>query len=159
MIGIQKNKKFLLPFVFNFNGIVNLSLFYFGLTNTKCEFIRSKIFLVTGIIFFIVVIGGFLADVLKKKTFTLKTILLFMILPFFLFCCFGYGFISYGIDSFVMDYFQKFVVFVIPAYILGYYFGKASDNDIKDFFIVNEKINLVVLIPAIVYIVFRTLSV
>ena len=148
MNSIKKNwPAFLLPLSFSFGNLFKFLLFYLGLYYVENP-IRWYGYIVSSVMF-ACFSGLVILDMLKKRSFSNKAVVILSgVFSFYIFA-FGISFYKFGFTSTVLRYFEIFVVLCLPALFAGAYAGALRTE--REFFSSMETLSIVVLPAAIIY--------
>lgn len=127
MNSIKKNwPAFLLPLSFSFGNLFKFLLFYLGLYYVENP-IRWYGYIVSSVMF-ACFSGLVILDMLKKRSFSTKAVVILSgVFSFYIFA-FGISFYKFGFTSTVLRYFEIFVVLCLPALFAGAYAGGFADG-------------------------------
>lgn len=110
-------KKVMLPLSFTFSSLLNFGFYYLGLAFQE-NLARKYGFIIGGIAFAIIA-GLFFLHIIRKERFKWYTWVLWIGAMGFFWVCHASAVLRFGAHFLVVDYLSQFIVFSVPAFMIG----------------------------------------
>lgn len=138
---INLKKLWFLPLPFILDGLINMTLYPLGLGGADSK-IRKIIFILVNVCYFLWVLFYMYKEefFVKEKLKNYTPIFIWLLI-------YAYAFALWGINTKIIQYLQRFIIFSIPAFLIGHYINKRSLE--KNFFYWMEKLSIIT-IPAMI---------